>query len=315
MKKTVHEISVAVTLLLLLGAMAIWTPSFYDPQPLLSRTTSAVPKMMIAVGVSLALVTRHIDISTGSMLAICCSVMGMISQTGHGWTLTWAAGIGVGMALGAVNGALIAGLGLPSIIVTLAMMFALREGVRLWTQGVFINLKPNAQWFGLEMVSAQWAIVVAGLSLTLAVVWSSRFLTVGRYFYLIGSDPESAFEAGLPVRRITFMSFVLNGTLVGLAAGLTVAQAPQVDPGIGQGLELEMIAAAVVGGIAVNGGRGRLWGVMVGMALLVCIAPALTYMGVAAYWEKAIQGVIILAAVSAEGIRKSGTQISIGNLD
>lgn len=315
MKKSVHEISVAVTLLLLLGVMAIWTPSFYDPQPLLSRTTSAIPKMMIAVGVALALVTRHIDISTGSMLAVCCSVMGMISQAGHGWIWTWPAGIGIGMALGALNGGLVAGLGLPSIVVTLAMMFVLREGVRLWTQGVFINLKPGAQWFGLEMVSAQWAIVIVGLVVALVVVWSSRFLTIGRYFYAIGSDPESAFEAGIPVKRVTFMAFVLNGTLVGLAAGLLVAQAPQVDPAIGQGMELELIAAAVVGGIAVTGGRGRLWSVCIGMTLLVCIAPALTYMGVAAYWEKAIQGAIILVAVFAEGIRKSRTQTALGNLD
>lgn len=308
MKKPVHEISVAVTLLLLLGAMAIWTPSFYDPQPLLSRATSAVPKMMIAVGVALALVTRHIDISTGSMLAVCCSVMGMISHAGHGWIMAWPAGIGVGMILGAFNGALIAGLGLPSIVVTLAMMFVLREGVRLWTQGVFINLKPEAQWFGMEMGVAQWVIVGGGLVVIVGIVWSSRFMTIGRYFYVIGSNPESAFESGIPVKRITFMSFVLNGTLVGLAAGLINAQSPQVDPGIGQGMELEMIAAAVIGGIAVTGGSGRLWGVILGMALLVCIAPALTYLGVAAYWEKAIQGTIILVAVSAEGIRKSHSQ-------
>jgi rhamnose transport system permease protein len=93
------------------------------------------------------------------------------------------------------------------------------------------------------------------------------------------------------------------GALAGVAAVLNMAQSPQVDPNTGRGLELEAIAAAVVGGVAVSGGRGKLWGVLVGLLLLVCISPALTYAGVKPYWEKAIQGAIILLAVVADGAR------------
>ena len=105
------------------------------------------------------------------------------------------------------------------------------------------------------------------------------------------------------VRSSTFLVFVLMGALTGLAAVLNMVQSPQVDPNSGRGLELEAIAAAVVGGVAVSGGRGRLWGVLAGLLLLVCIGPALTYVGVKPYWEKAIQGAIILLAVVADGLR------------
>jgi len=95
----------------------------------------------------------------------------------------------------------------------------------------------------------------------------------------------------------------LMGALTGVAAVLNMAQSPQVDPNTGRGLELEAIAAAVVGGVAVSGGRGKLWGVFVGLLLLACIAPALTHLHIEAYWEKAIQGAIILLAVVADGLR------------
>ena len=102
---------------------------------------------------------------------------------------------------------------------------------------------------------------------------------------------------------MTFATFLLLGALTGLAAVMNVIQSPQVQPLAGSGLELKVIAAVVVGGVAISGGRGRLWGVLAGWLLLVCVSPALTHLHVEAYWEKAIQGAIILLAVVAEGVR------------
>ena len=117
------------------------------------------------------------------------------------------------------------------------------------------------------------------------------------------SNAEAARLAGLRPRWITLAVFVFMGVLTGCAAFLNVVQSPQVDPKSGTGLELKAIAAAVVGGVAVSGGRGNLWGVFVGVLLLACINPALTYLHVEAYWEKAIQGAIILLAVIFDGLR------------
>lgn len=135
------------------------------------------------------------------------------------------------------------------------------------------------------------------------LAFATKHLAAGRFIYAVGSDAEAARLAGIRPQLTTFCVFVFMGALVGLAAMMNVAQSPQVDPKSGSGLELKVIAAAVVGGVAVSGGRGKLWGVFVGLLLLVCISPALTHLHVEAYWEKAIQGTIILLAVVADGLR------------
>ena len=109
--------------------------------------------------------------------------------------------------------------------------------------------------------------------------------------------------AGIRPRFATWAIFVLLGALTGFAAMMNIVQSPQIQPSGGTGLELKVIAAVVVGGVAISGGRGSLWGVFAGFLLLACIAPALTHLHVEAYWEKAIQGAIILLAVVADGIR------------
>src|SRR5688572_12397736 len=182
-------------------------------------------------------------------------------------------------------------------------MVTLREALRLKQQGVFINLPDGAQWFGLPMIAGQLTICGVALGLLVLLAFAMKYLAAGRFIYAAGSDAEAARLAGLRPQLTIFWVFVLMGALTGLAAVLNLVQSPQVDPNSGRGLELEAIAAAVVGGVAVSGGRGRLWGVLAGLLLLVCIGPALTYLGVKPYWEKAIQGAIILLAVVADGLR------------
>src|SRR5438309_11513423 len=128
---------------------------------------------------------------------------------------------------------------------------------------------------------------------------ASRHLAVGRLVYAVGSDAEASRLAGIASQYVTFNVFVFMGALTGLAAMMNVVQSPQVQPLAGSGLELKVIAAVVVGGVAISGGRGNLWGAFAGLLLLACIAPALTHLHVEAYWEKAIQGAIILLAFVA----------------
>src|SRR5262249_26304977 len=122
--------------------------------------------------------------------------------------------------------------------------------------------------------------------------------------YAVGANAEAARLAGLRPQLITFLLFVLLGGLTGIAALLNAVQSPQVDPKSGTGLELKAIAAVVVGGVAISGGRGSLWGAFVGLLLLACISPALTHLHLEAYWERAMQGAIILLAILAEGVRR-----------
>ena len=303
MKRYFRELSVAAVLVLVLVALAVVAPAFYQPQPLLSLVTREAPTLVIACGMALVIIARQIDISVGSQFSVCSVAAGLLCA--HGWPL-WLVlpcAIGVGALLGAINGVLVAALQLPSIVVTLATMVTLRQGLNLVQQGQWVTLPDAVQWLGLSQVGGQWLLIACALVLLLALALALRYLPAGRFVYAVGSNAEAARLAGIRPRFATWAIFVLLGALTGFAAMMNIVQSPQIQPSGGTGLELKVITAVVVGGVAISGGRGSLWGVFAGFLLLACIAPALTHLHVEAYWEKAIQGAIILLAVVADGIR------------
>ena len=303
LKKHFRELSVAAALALLLLVLALVAPSFFSPQPLLSRLTAQTPSLVVAVGMALVIICRQIDISVGSQFGVCAVVAGLLAAAGLPLPVVLLASIGSGLVMGALNGWLVAGLGLPSIVVTLATMVTWQEALRLFQQGKFVNLPPGTQWFGLSQLGGQTTLICAALVLLALAAWAMKNLAAGRFIYAVGTDAEAARLAGINPRRTTLGAFTLLGGLTGLAAVMNVVQSPQVQPTCGAGLELKVIAACVVGGVAVNGGRGNLWGVFAGLLLLSLINPALTSLHVEAHWEKAIQGLVILLAVVADGLR------------
>jgi rhamnose transport system permease protein len=298
-----RELSVAAAFVLVLIALAIVAPGFYQPQPLLSLATREAPTLVVACGMALVIICRQIDISVGSQFAVCGVSAGLLAASNWPTPLVALAAIAIGALLGAINGALIAGMRLPSIVVTLATMVTWREALRWQRQGAFVNLPDSLQWFGLSQSAGQWTLVAIAVVILVGIALAMRHVAAGRFIYAVGTDAEAARLAGIRPQYVTFITFVLMGALTGLAAMMNVAQSPQVDPKSGTGLELKAIAAVVVGGVAISGGRGSLWGVFVGLLLLACVAPALTHLQVEAYWEKAIQGAIILLAVVADGLR------------
>lgn len=305
-KRYFRELSVASALLLVLLAMAIFAPKFYELQPLLSRLTREAPALVVACGMALVIICRQIDISVGSQFAVCSVSAGLLAASGWPLAAVLVAAIVLGAALGAFNGILVAGLRLPSIVVTLATMVIWREWLRWKRQGQFVNLPDKVQWFGMSQAQGQLSLIALSL-VVLVVLWlASRYLAAGRFVYAVGSDAEAARLAGIRPQLTTFLVFVFMGALTGLASVMNMVQSPQVDPKSGSGIELKTIAAAVVGGVAVSGGRGNLLGVFAGLLLLSCVNPALTYLHVEAYWERAIQGMIILLAVIADGLRNRG---------
>lgn len=303
MKRYARELIVVATLIAVLGILAVAAPSFFEPQPLLSRLTREAPTLLVACGAALVIICRQIDISVGSQFGVCGVVTGLLAAAKVPLPLCTLASIATGALLGAINGGLVAGLRLPSIVVTLGTMVIWRDSLRLQQQGQFVNLPAGFPWFGLPLQTGQAVEIAIALGFLALLTWASTRLAAGRFIYAVGSDAEAARLAGISPRLTTFHVFVLQGALTGLAAFLNALQSPQVDPKSGTGLELKAIAAAVVGGVAVTGGRGRLWGVLFGLLLLTTISPALTYLHIQAYWEKAIQGSIILIAVIADGFR------------
>ena len=286
-----------------LPVMAVVAPAFFDPQPMLSRLTREAPTLVLACAMALIIISRQIDISVGSQFAVCSVVAGLLAAAQLPLFVVLLGSVGAGALLGALNGSLVAGLRLPSIVVTLATMVILRQALRWLRQGQYVELPDGFQWFGLSQSVGQWSIIGLALGLLLFLALAMKHFSAGRFVYALGSDPEAARLAGIRPQIMTFGIFVFMGAFAGLAALMNIVQSRQVDPMSGSGLELKAIAAAVVGGVAISGGRGNLWGVFVGLLLLASVNPALTYLSVAPYWEKAIQGAIILLAVVADGLR------------
>ncbi|HTK78653.1 MAG TPA: ABC transporter permease [Gemmataceae bacterium] len=299
-----RELSVAAAYAILLGTLAVAAPSFFRDQ-FRASFVSAAPVLVMAVGMTLVILCRQIDISVGSQFSICGVAAGLAAKAGLPMPAVAAVTLAAGGLMGAVNGLFVAALGLPSIVVTLATMVTLREGLRWVREGEFVSdLPAGFQWFGASQESGQRLIMVISLIVFLAFAWGLRYLAAGRAVYATGSDPEAARLAGIRPRAVTFGVFVIMGALAGLAALLNGVRSPQVDPNAGAGRELQVIAAVVVGGTAISGGRGTLVGTLIGVALLGTIGPALVFLGAQPQWEKAFQGAIILAAVASDALNR-----------
>jgi rhamnose transport system permease protein len=303
MNKYFRELTVAAAFVLLMLGLAVFAPHFFQIQPLISRLTSQMPALILAIGVALVIITRQIDISIGAQFSMCAIVAGVTAASGLPLGVAILAAVGAGALMGALNGVLVAYLGLPSIVVTLATMVTWQEALRLWQQGRLLPLPAGIQWFGLSQPAGQGLVISMTFIVLLGAAWAMKNLSAGRFVYATGTDAEAARLAGINPKRTTFGVFVLMGILAGVAALFNMVQSPQVQPNAGDGLELKAIAAAVVGGVAISGGRGTLFGVLLGMLLLANVNPALTHFHQPPYWEKAIQGLVILLAVVADGLR------------
>jgi rhamnose transport system permease protein len=299
-----RETAVASAIAALALVLAVAAPGYFSAENLSDLFLANLPVLLIAIGMTLVIVTGEIDISVGSMFAICGVAAGVLSKSGVPVLLAGAAACLLGALLGSVNGALVAHVGIPSIVVTLATMTALRDGLRWATQGAWVQDLPRSfQWLGLTQGQFPLVATAVTVMLTAAFAWGLRHVAAGRAVYATGSNPDAARLAGLNTSAVKWMVFTVLGALTGLAALLNAVRFNQIPSNTGIGLEMKVIASVVVGGASVAGGTGSVMGTVLGVVLLAAIGPALTFLGVSAYWERAIQGGIILVAIAADGIR------------
>ncbi len=296
-----RELSAAAAFAVLLLAVGIVAPSFFSAANLRDLMMSNSPVLIVAIGMTMVIVAGQIDISIGSQFAVCSIVAGMLAQRGVPMLVVALLVVIAGCLLGSINGWLVARVKIPAIVVTLATLVAWRDGLRWATEGAWVqNLPANFQWFGFDQTAGQVFIVTLSLAVLLAFGWVLQNLPGGRAVYAVGSDAEAARLAAINPQRVTLNVFALMGALVGLAALLNAVRFSSVPANSGIGLEMKAIAAVVVGGAAITGGRGTLWGTLIGVALLGTIGTALTFAGINPFWEKAIQGAIILAALVSD---------------
>jgi rhamnose transport system permease protein len=318
-----RELSIAASIAALGLVLAARAPAYFGRENLLDMLLANIPVLIIAVGMTFVILTGQIDISVGSLFAICGVAAGVFAKTGLPVPAVALGACLGGAALGALNGGLAAYLRVPSIVVTLAAMVALRDGLRWATQGAWVeNLPSGFQWLGFSQSSYPAIVVLIAAGIATAAAWGLRNLTAGRAIYAVGSNQEAARLAGIDTRLAIFAVFTLNGALTGLAALVNSARFNQIPSNAGLGLEMKVIAAVVVGGTAITGGKGTIFGTLLGVILLGAVGPALTFLGINAYWEKAIQGGIILAAIVSEassvqgdvrGRRKHASRVATGD--
>ncbi len=296
-----REISAAVALLTILIIVGIVAPSFFGGGNLRDLIINNAPTLLIATGMTMVILVGEIDISVGSQFAVCSIAAGFLAKTGMPVPLLFVCVLLIGAMTGALNGVLIGRLRLPSIIVTLAMLVLWRDALRWVTEGAWVqNLPTNFQWFGLSQQSGELMIVAITVVIFGGFAWGLRNMVAGRTVYAVGSDAEAARLAGINGPNVVFGIFALMGALTGIAALLNAIRFSEIPGNSGVGLELKAIAAVVVGGTAITGGRGTLIGTLIGVALLGTIGTALTFLGINPFWEKAIQGAIILVALVSD---------------
>jgi rhamnose transport system permease protein len=306
-----REYSVVWAIGALLGVLAVAAPAYFSADNLRDLFLANLPVLIIAVGATLVILTGHIDVSVGSSFAVCGIVAGVLANAG---VPVWAAALAAvftGAALGAMNGALVAYAGIPAIVVTLATMIAWRDALRWVTQGTWVHGLPSTfQWLGLPQTWFPFVAAALVTALVTAAIVAMRHMAWGRFVYAVGSNREAARLIGLQAASLVFSVFVIAGALTGAAAVLNAVRFNQIPANAGLGLELKVIAAVVVGGTTIHGGRGSIGGTVLGVLLLGLIGPALTFLGVSVYWERAIQGAIILTAVAADAVRDHLTRAS-----
>ena len=301
-----RERPAAAALIILLLLLAGAAPGFFDPANLRDLLLANAAVTVIAVGMTLVVLTGHIDVSVGSTFGVAAVVAGTLSREGVPVPLAGAIATALAGLIGLITGLLVTRLGLPSIVVTLALLVVLRDGLRWSTDGAWVrDLPATFQWFGLDQEPGRLLILGVTAATVAAGAWALRSLALGRVIYAAGSDPESARLLGLRPERVVTSAFVLSGLLTGLAAVLNASRFAEVPGAVVAGLELKVIAAVVVGGTVITGGRGSMLGTLLGVALLGTLGTGLTFLGVSAYWERALQGGIILAAILYETARRS----------
>lgn len=298
-----REFGILAALVLVVVAATVKNPNFLfsaDGWRDLLLTPSIL--MLVAVGQAIVIITRNVDLSVGSVMGLTAFLTGrlFIDVPGIPIPLVVLAAVVFGGLLGLVNGALVAFARVPAMVITLGTLYAYRGINVLWTGSDQVHPSDLPREFlglGTQQILMIPVLSIVAIIVLALAAWYMRNTRGGREYYAIGSDPAAAELYGLKTTRRVLSAFVLSGALAGLAGVFYVARYGSVSSQVGSGWELDAVGAAVIGGIAITGGVGTVWGAAIGAMLLMTINRALPILGIPDFWQRAVVGVLIIGAI------------------
>ncbi|WP_354526771.1 autoinducer 2 ABC transporter permease LsrC [Klebsiella pneumoniae] len=297
-----RELSAFFAIVALFVVLMALNPAYFSLQTLAMIFSSSQILCLLALGATLVMLTRNIDVSVGSTVGLCAIAVGVALNNGYGLATAIAFALAIGALAGAFNGLLVVGLRIPAIVATLGTLGLYRGVMLLWTGGKWIEGLPDS----LKSLSEPAFIGVSPLgwlvlALLLAGGWLLSRTAFGRDFYAAGDNLAAARQLGVAVNRTRMLAFTLNGMLAACAGIVFAAQIGFVPNQTGSGLEMKAIAACVLGGISLLGGTGTLLGAFLGAFFLTQIDTVLVLFRLPAWWNDFIAGLVLLGVLVLDG--------------
>nr|WP_218852982.1 ABC transporter permease [Microbacterium immunditiarum] len=297
-----------IALVLVVVAATTMNPSFLfsaDGWRDLLLTPSIL--VLVAAGQAIVIITRNVDLSVGSVMGLSAYLTGRLFIDVPGLPIPAVVLFAVlfGAFLGLINGSLVAFARVPAMVITLGTLYAYRGINVMWAGSTRVNASDMPKEFlaiGTRQFLTIPILAIVALVILSAAAWYMRNTRGGREYYAIGSDPAAAELYGLRVTRRVLTAFILSGALAGLAGVFYVARYGTVSSQAGAGWELDAVGAAVIGGVAITGGIGTVWGAAIGAVLLTTINRALPILGIPDFWQRAVVGVLIIGAIVLDRI-------------
>lgn len=299
-------------LLLLIIGVGLYNPRFLNERNLTDVFNANAYIAVAAIGISMIIITGNIDISVGAAIGVLVTLSGTVAVelTNAGLPgpivllAAWVTPVFGGMLISAFNGFFVAYVGIPAIVVTLGTFSILRGGLILVAGGNTITDLPDGFGIAQQSIGALPVSVVIMIVLTFAAFIWMRWSRTGRAQYAIGGNKEAARLSGIDVRRSLMSTFIIAGAFYGVGAVMYATQFSTIQAVVTPGLELQVITAAVVGGVSILGGIGTVIGSTLAAILIRTIGSALVFVDISPFWLRAILGVLILVTVLADVVRR-----------
>ncbi len=297
----IRELTLVVLILAIIITMSTLNPYFLSISNFRAISVGMAPTAVIVIGMAILLASGGFDLSVGSVMALSSTVVAMLLLAGVPIPVAVIAGIVLGGVAGLVNGILVTGLGINPLIATLGTMSITRGIALVLTEGFSLSsLPPEFAWIGKATFSGFPVLVLLTLVLVLVFDLAVRHTRFFRQVYFIGANEKAAMLSGIHVSRVRIISYVLTGMLAAFAGVLLASRLMSGTPTAGNGIELQVLAAAVIGGASLRGGEGTILGAFLGVVFVALINNSMTMLAVSIYWQMIVIGAVLVSAVALD---------------